>query len=115
MKQITLKKEELEGITSKDGKKGYIATIQLINTAINNAPSGGFAVTEMMERLAIQKKVRDMEKQIGEEENAYTDITSPWVLELEDAEFKQLGTWVHSVKWAFLSDFIVDFDQQFKS
>lgn len=114
MKQITLKKEEFGEILPKDGKKGFISTIQLINTAINNTPQGGFAVSEMMERLTIQKKVKDMEKQIGEGEDVYTDITSPWVLELEDAEFKQLGTWVHAVKWAFLSDFIVDFDQQFK-
>ena len=118
MQQIKLEKSKVISFTGKE--EGEITTLQLINTAINASPSGGFTVTDMMDRLAVQKKVKDIEKEMKDSEEYIIlggeDVYSikDWTLSLEDAEFKQLGTWVHAVKWGIISSFIVDFDQQFK-
>lgn len=117
MKQINLIQGELSLHTTKGEEQAKIETIQLINTAIDNMPPGGFNVTEMMERLAVQGKVKEIEKQMKTHGDNVYDIPEggkPWRLELEDAEFKNLGTWVNSVKWAHLSQFTVDFILQFK-
>lgn len=100
MKTIELK-TVTEEIFSGQGKKPVeIKTIDLIKTAVNNTPPGGFAFTDMLNRLRIGDAVDKLEKM---------DASEPAVLHLEDADFENLKKYVHDTKWAIVSRTIVEF------
>lgn len=107
MKKIELKKHT-EALESANGKTVDVkmSTLDLIKMAINDVPPGGFAASDMMERLELLSIVKDIQK-LPEEQQ-------PDHIELEDAQFKNLGKYVNSMKWSILSQFIVDFTELFK-
>lgn len=97
MKQIDLKTTQEIG---RDGNAITLRTADLIAIAVNNAPAGGYNVSQMMDRLKILSKIEKLPEEAVE-------------LSLEDAEYTNLGVWVKDVKWGILSQFIVDFVQSF--
>lgn len=96
MKSIELKSTK-EALPS--GQEIELSTQQLIKTAVNNTPQGGFTATDMLDRLRI---LEVLEKAKGKK------------LDLEDSDFKKLGEFVKITKWAFISRFITEFDNQFR-
>lgn len=96
MKTVQLKSTKE---TLPSGQEIEITTEQLIKTACNNSPQGGFTATDMMDRI----KILDL-----------LDKAEQGKLELEDADHKKLGEFVKATKWAFISRFITEFDAQFR-
>lgn len=105
MKSIELK-TTIEQVFISGVKKEYeFSTLELIKTAANNCPPGGFAASDMMSRLRIIDAVESCEKQGSPAD----------VINLEDNDYENLKKYVETTKWNVLSRSIVDFIKSFSS
>lgn len=78
-----------------------ITTVDLLKTAINNPVQGGYSVSDMLLRLKLLDLVTK-ESDLGEKS-----------VQIEDADFAQLGRIVKETKWAVLSKTILEFVKLF--
>lgn len=102
MKTIELKTTTEKVFTPAGEQEMQLSTFDLLKASINETPQAGFTVDEMMYRLKV--------RQLLEETNAKLQTaTVPVSLQLEDADYSRLKELVKAMKWAFASQFIVDF------
>lgn len=86
------------------------STYHLLKMAINNPSEKGFDVDEMMQRLKIMA-VLDAHKETFKdlkEDNLNVEVE----VSFEDADFKKLQELYRQMKWAVISQTIVDLKKQ---
>lgn len=106
MKTIKLKANK-ETINDQET---IFSTYHLLKMAINNPTEKGFDVDEMMQRLKIMA-VLDAHKETFKdlnEDNYNVEVE----VSFEDADFKKLQEIYKSMKWAVISQTIVDLKKQ---
>lgn len=106
MKTIKLKANK-ETINDQET---IFSTYHLLKMAINNPSEKGFDVDEMMQRIKIMA-VLDAHKETFKdlnEDNYNVEVE----VSFEDADFKKLQEIYKSMKWAVISQTIVDLKKQ---
>lgn len=102
MKTVNLEKfTETATIKGVEVSGFSYSTLDLIKIAVNSAPQGGFAVSDMMDRLRITKVINELEEDATE-------------VQFEDSDYKNLQKYLESARWHFISENIVKVIQSFK-
>jgi hypothetical protein len=114
MKTIELKvAKEMHG-----GNYVLLTSYDLIKSAINNAPQGGYTPEEMRTRLNLLDKLDEHRSEFAllpaPEKADDLFLKKSVTLELEDAEFSKLQNLMQEMKWGIVSRFIMDTVDQFK-
>ena len=102
--KLTANKEQLNDTET------IFSTYHLLKMAINNPSEKGFDVDEMMQRLKIMA-VLDTHKETFKdlkEDNLDVQVE----VSFEDADFKKLQELYRNMKWAVISQTIVDLKKQ---
>lgn len=112
MKTIKLKvyKEEI------GGKPIFLTTYDMLKTAINNPPQGGFSVEEMRTRIRLMG-VLDKHKHLfdikeGEFNDALLNIEAD--VDIEDADYTKLKSLFDEMKWGIVSKSILEISEGLK-
>ena len=106
MKTIKLKiyKEEI------GGRPTFLTTYDLLKSAVNNPPQGGFSVEEMKTRLRIlglldkHKSVFDIKDGQFKEEMLSIEAD----MDIEDADYNKLKSLFNDMKWGIVSTSILE-------
>lgn len=104
MKTIELVKVKEPVVVNGKTQEVEIATLDLLETAINNPVKGGYSAADMLVRI----KLLDLVK------TARTNLVLPGfeaTISFEDADFAQLKNMVKETKWSILSKTILEFVQ----
>ena len=99
MKTIALKTTKEKVVVNGKSLEVDISISDLITTALNAPVKGGYTASDMLTRVRLLDKV----------EKAKDSDT----LELEDAEYKELGRIVSTASWSIVSRSIAEFIQSF--
>lgn len=106
MKTIKLKvyKEEI------GGRPTFLTTYDLLKTAINQQPQGGFSIDEMQVRLRLLGIIDAHKQMFDIKEGEFTDELLEREVEVnfEDADFDKLKTLYRETKWGAVSSTIVE-------
>jgi hypothetical protein len=112
MKSIELKvsKETI------NGRETFLTTYDLLKSAINNPTQGGFNVDEMVKRLRLLNKVDEHKEMFEIKPEDFKDemLENKATLDLEDADFAKLKELFKEMKWAVVSNTIVELHNEFE-
>lgn len=104
MKTIELKNEKEKLVFNGQNVEIDMATLELIETVVNSPLKEGITASDMLSRIKILDKVRDIKN----------DPKAPKELSLEDVDYKKLAEYVGAMKWSVVSRFVLEFTQQFE-
>lgn len=106
MKTIKLKvyKEEI------GGRPTFLTTYDLLKTAVNNPPQGGFSVEDMKNRLrllnVLDKHKSEFDIKDGQFKDEMLNIEAD--MDIEDADFTKLKSLFDEMKWGAVSTAILE-------
>lgn len=86
------------------------STYHLLKMAINNPSEKGFDVDEMMQRLKIMSVLDEHKDKFNDLKEDNLDVQAE--VSFEDADFKKLQELYRQMKWAVISQTIVDLKKQ---
>ena len=86
------------------------STYHLLKMAINNPSEKGFDVDEMMQRLKIMSVLDEHKDKFNDLKEDNLDVQAE--VSFEDADFKKLQELYRNMKWAVISQTIVDLKKQ---
>lgn len=116
MKTIELKTtKEMVVVGGKHESEIEISVSDLIKTACNNPVKGGFTASDMVNRVRILDFLEAANKKTIETPLVVSTEPVVGVLELEDADYKNLAAMVAETKWAVVSKEILAFVQSFET
>lgn len=113
MKSINLKikKENIQG------RDIFFSYYELLKSVINNPVKEGFSVEEMQQRIRLMNKVKEHQVEFDIKEGEFNDsmLGRTAVLELEDADYEKLKQLINDMRWAIVSESIIEFSEEFKN
>lgn len=113
---LVITKEDVRGVAT------LVTSTQFIKDAVNTpAPqSGGFNIEEMQKRIRILNAVDAIDKKEFKFEGTFKEdeleeiLKKEALLELEDADMKNLGEIMKSARFGIVSQHIIDLNERIK-
>ena len=102
--KLTAQKETI------NDQETIFSTYHLLKMAINNPSEKGFDVDEMMQRLKIMSVLDEHKDKFNDLKEDNLNVQAE--VSFEDADFKKLQELYRQMKWAVISQTIVDLKKQ---
>lgn len=107
--------KELELKVTKENISGtdvYLTTYSLLRSVIDNTPSGGFTVDEMIKRLRLSNGLNEFKDKFDIKEFNDEHLSIKAKFKIEDADFAKLKELFNEMKWGIPSTTIIELSEK---